>query len=69
MLGDNGQPPYTYSQLLTDAGAGKIDAITMDGDRLSVTFAGRLGANTDRGCPARLAGHRDLQADLQRRRP
>ena len=40
MLGDNGQPPYTYSQLLTDAGAGKIDAITMDGDRLSVTFDG-----------------------------
>jgi len=37
MLGDSGEPPYTYSQLLTDAGAGKIQAITMDGDRLAVT--------------------------------
>jgi len=40
MLGDSGEPPYTYSQLLTDAGAGKIQAITMDGDRLAVTFQG-----------------------------
>ena len=69
MLGDNGQPPYTYSQLLTDAGAGKIEAITMDGDRLAVTFARATGADQDRGRPARLAGHGDLQPDLQRRRP
>ena len=40
MLGDSGETPYTYSQLLTDAGAGKIKAITMDGDRLAVTFQG-----------------------------
>ena len=40
MLGDSGEQPYTYSQLLTDAGAGKIEAITMDGDRLAVTFQG-----------------------------
>ena len=36
MLGDSGEQPYTYSQLLEDAGAGKIESITMDGDRLTV---------------------------------
>jgi cell division protease FtsH len=40
MLGDSGEEPYTYSQLLTDAGNGEIKAITMDGDRLAVTFEG-----------------------------
>ena len=40
MLGGSEAPPYTYSQLLTDAGAGKVQEITMDGDRLTVKLEG-----------------------------
>jgi cell division protease FtsH len=40
MLGGSEAPPYTYSQLLTDAGAGKVQEITMDGDRLTVKLQG-----------------------------
>jgi cell division protease FtsH len=39
MLGDNGKPPYTYSQLLTDAKAGHVQEINMDGDRLTVKLS------------------------------
>ncbi len=37
MLDGGDQTPYTYSQVLTDAKAGSITEITMDGDRLVVT--------------------------------
>jgi cell division protease FtsH len=41
MLGGNGGIPYSYSQLLTDAASsGKVQEITMDGDRLSVKLNG-----------------------------
>jgi cell division protease FtsH len=37
MLGGGGETEYTYSQLLTDAGQrGKVEEITMDGERLLV---------------------------------
>ena len=40
MLGDSGKPPYTYSQLLTDAAiTGKVQEINMDGDRLTVKLS------------------------------
>ncbi len=38
---DSGQQtPYTYSQLLTDAKAGKVEQITMDGEKLTVKVSG-----------------------------
>jgi cell division protease FtsH len=40
MLGGSEQPPYTYSMLLEDAGQGKVESITMDGDRLTVELTG-----------------------------
>jgi cell division protease FtsH len=41
MLGGGDKQPYTYSQLLSDAGvAGKVQEITQDGDRLMVKLNG-----------------------------
>jgi cell division protease FtsH len=47
MLGGENQTQYTYSQLLTDAATpGKVQEITMDGDRLSVKLNGASELST-----------------------
>ncbi len=44
--GSNQAEPYTYSQLLTDAKAGKVEQITMDGEKLTVKVSGSTDPKT-----------------------
>jgi cell division protease FtsH len=46
MLGPSEETSYTYSQVLTDAKAGRIDEITMDGNRLVVKLQGQTDTST-----------------------
>ena len=40
LMDSNQGPVYTYSQLLTDAAAGKVDKVSQDGTTLTVTLVG-----------------------------
>ncbi|MEO8247194.1 MAG: hypothetical protein ABI622_08775, partial [Chloroflexota bacterium] len=61
IVDNSSAPPYTYSQLMVDAAAGKVDSVTQDGTKLSVV----VGGNTQNPKTAVVSSELiDVRADL-----